>query len=109
MYYRHLRKCPLELPKPHGILYSVYMTQMNKMKTAIRPCPRTYDRVEVLAFADGTYGKHCVKEVTIMPSRHALPQPGWSYVKQWREINPEIVGVRFEYMNPRCDVYIAKR
>lgn len=30
MYYRHLRKCPLELPKPRGILYSVYMTQKNK-------------------------------------------------------------------------------
>lgn len=86
-----------------------YDDPMNKNKTAIRPCPRTYDRVEVLAFADGTYGKHCVKEVTIMPSRNALPQPSWSYVAGWREINPEIVGVRFEYMNPRCDVYIAKR
>ena len=106
MYYRHLRKCPLELPKPHGILYSVYMTQM---KNTIRSCPITYDRVEVLAFANGTYGKHCVKEYVNTPGRHALPQPGWSYVKSWREINPEIIGVRFEYMNPRCEIFVPNR
>ncbi len=78
---------------------------MNKIKSV----PTIYDRVEVLAFADGTYGKHCVKEYVSMPSRHALPQPGWSYIASWRDINPEIVGVRFEYMNPRCEIFTSSR
>jgi hypothetical protein len=82
---------------------------MNKAKSPIRPTPVIYDRVEVLAFSDGTYGKHCVKRYVSTPSRHALPQPSWSHVATWREINPEIVGVRFEYMNPRCEIFVSNR
>lgn len=82
---------------------------MNETSFRVRPTQITYDRVEVLAFSDGTYGKHCVKQYVSTPSRHALPQPSWSHVASWREINPEIVGVRFEYMNPRCEIFVPNR
>jgi hypothetical protein len=79
-----------------------YSTFMNQIKVV----PVTYDRVEVLHFANGTQGKHCVKQVTVQPSRNRAPQPGWSYIREWQEINPEITYVHFEYMNPRCENFI---
>lgn len=82
---------------------------MTQKKTTFYPHLTTYDRVEVLAFADGTYGKHCVKEVTIPSYRKTLPQASQAYIDSWSDINPEIVDVHFEYMNPRVDIFTTER